>query len=270
MGRERIVPPDVWAALADPFGEAYASVKGQVRTYVLHAQLLRHLPPPPAGVLRRRRRGSPIVAAGPTGLRRHRPGSVAGHARQSRAAARCGAGRGPTACPAGRGARRAGSRGDRRGAVRGGALPRRADVPRAAGAAGFRAVPLRGTRGSRLDHGAQRPLRWPSAPPSSTAGPTPWPPSTPPARSGCSAPTPGATPSRTCRCCCGRAAWTPRSGTASGCSRTGWSLPPDSTDVTAVAEVELQASVRDPYRQLSRVFHLIGRAQAPGQLAAGR
>ncbi len=36
-------------------------------------------------------------------------------------------------------------------------------------------------------------------------------------------------------------------------------LPPESTDVAAVAAVELEASVRDPYRQLSRVFHLIGR-----------
>ena len=43
---------DPWAALADPFVDgAYASVKGQVRTFVLHAQLLRHLPDPPAAVL---------------------------------------------------------------------------------------------------------------------------------------------------------------------------------------------------------------------------
>jgi len=43
---------DAWAALADPFvGGAYASVKGQVRTFVLHAQLLRHLPDPSATVL---------------------------------------------------------------------------------------------------------------------------------------------------------------------------------------------------------------------------
>ncbi len=46
------MPQDAWAALADPFVEgAYASVKGQVRTFVLHAQLLRHLPAPPATVL---------------------------------------------------------------------------------------------------------------------------------------------------------------------------------------------------------------------------
>lgn len=43
---------DAWAALVDPFVEGvYASVKGRVRTYVLHEQLLRHLPQPPATVL---------------------------------------------------------------------------------------------------------------------------------------------------------------------------------------------------------------------------
>jgi S-adenosylmethionine-dependent methyltransferase len=41
---------------------------------------------------------------------------------------------------------------------------------------------------------------------------------------------------------------------------TDWlDLPGESTDVTAVADVELQASLRDPYRQLSRVFHLVGK-----------
>jgi len=39
-------------SLADQFvDEAYASVKGYVRTYVMHRQLLEHLPPPPAPVL---------------------------------------------------------------------------------------------------------------------------------------------------------------------------------------------------------------------------
>ena len=43
---------DIWAGLADQFAdEAYASVKGYVRTYVMHQQLLEHLPPPPAPVL---------------------------------------------------------------------------------------------------------------------------------------------------------------------------------------------------------------------------
>ena len=36
-------------------------------------------------------------------------------------------------------------------------------------------------------------------------------------------------------------------------------LPLESTDVAAVAAVELEAGLRDPYRQLSRVFHLVGR-----------
>ena len=43
---------DTWAGLADHFAdEAYASMKGRVRTYVMHRQLLEHLPPPPATVL---------------------------------------------------------------------------------------------------------------------------------------------------------------------------------------------------------------------------
>ncbi|MGH3493230.1 MAG: class I SAM-dependent methyltransferase [Sciscionella sp.] len=47
-----MVDEDTWAGLADHFvHEAYTSVKGYVRTYVLHQQLLEHLPPPPAPVL---------------------------------------------------------------------------------------------------------------------------------------------------------------------------------------------------------------------------
>lgn len=43
---------DTWAGLADHFAdEAYASAKGRVRTYVMHHQLLEHLPQPPATVL---------------------------------------------------------------------------------------------------------------------------------------------------------------------------------------------------------------------------
>jgi SAM-dependent methyltransferase len=46
------VGEDTWAGLADRFAEeAYASVKGRVRTYVMHQQLLEHLPDPPAPVL---------------------------------------------------------------------------------------------------------------------------------------------------------------------------------------------------------------------------
>jgi len=47
-----VVSDDSWAGLADKFAdEAYASVKGYVRTYVMHQQLLEHLPAPPAAVL---------------------------------------------------------------------------------------------------------------------------------------------------------------------------------------------------------------------------
>ncbi|HET7524287.1 MAG TPA: methyltransferase [Acidimicrobiales bacterium] len=43
---------DIWAGLADRFAdEAYASVKGYVRTFVMHQHLLEHLQPPPAAVL---------------------------------------------------------------------------------------------------------------------------------------------------------------------------------------------------------------------------
>ena len=47
-----VVGDDIWASLADKFADgAYASVKGHVRTHVLHQQLLEHLPAPPAPVL---------------------------------------------------------------------------------------------------------------------------------------------------------------------------------------------------------------------------
>jgi S-adenosylmethionine-dependent methyltransferase len=47
-----VVSDDAWAGLADKFAdEAYASVKGHVRTHVMHQQLLEHLPAPPAPVL---------------------------------------------------------------------------------------------------------------------------------------------------------------------------------------------------------------------------
>ncbi len=43
---------DAWAGLADRFAdEAYATVKGFVRTYVMHQHLLEYLPAPPATVL---------------------------------------------------------------------------------------------------------------------------------------------------------------------------------------------------------------------------
>lgn len=47
-----VVGDDIWASLADQFAdEAYASAKGCVRTYVMHRQLLEHLPAPSGSVL---------------------------------------------------------------------------------------------------------------------------------------------------------------------------------------------------------------------------
>jgi S-adenosylmethionine-dependent methyltransferase len=46
------VGDDSWAGLADKFADdAYATVKGHVRTYVMHQQLLENLPAPPATLL---------------------------------------------------------------------------------------------------------------------------------------------------------------------------------------------------------------------------
>jgi SAM-dependent methyltransferase len=51
-GYRDVVSDDIWASLAEQFADkAYASVKGYVRTYVMHQHLLEHLPPPPATVL---------------------------------------------------------------------------------------------------------------------------------------------------------------------------------------------------------------------------
>ncbi|GAA4223298.1 hypothetical protein GCM10022254_00180 [Actinomadura meridiana] len=38
-------------------------------------------------------------------------------------------------------------------------------------------------------------------------------------------------------------------------------------DIAAIAEVELEASKRDPYRSLSRVFHLLGRKSVGGDIS---
>lgn len=47
-----VVSDDMWAGLLDKFVDgAYATVKGRVRTSVMHQQLLEHLPAPPATVL---------------------------------------------------------------------------------------------------------------------------------------------------------------------------------------------------------------------------
>jgi 2-polyprenyl-3-methyl-5-hydroxy-6-metoxy-1,4-benzoquinol methylase len=51
-GRDEPGSGDAWSSLADTFvDQAYPSVKGRVRTFVLHHQLTEQLPPPPASVL---------------------------------------------------------------------------------------------------------------------------------------------------------------------------------------------------------------------------
>src|SRR5882724_3356525 len=46
------MPEDIWEILVDRFADdAYSTVKGYVRTYVMHQQLLEHLPAAPALVL---------------------------------------------------------------------------------------------------------------------------------------------------------------------------------------------------------------------------
>jgi SAM-dependent methyltransferase len=52
LGNFMMMSDDIWAGLVDKFADgAYASVKGLVRTYVMHQHLLEHLPPPPVTVL---------------------------------------------------------------------------------------------------------------------------------------------------------------------------------------------------------------------------
>ncbi len=144
---------DAWKALADPFVDgAYATVKGQVRTYVLHQ-----------------------AAAAPARPRRPRCWTLEDAGHQSFPLARLGYDvtvlarrlvrrervdkkpqRRPVTDPAGPSGRRVRGRGHRWPAVLGRALPRRPDVPSRTGAPARRLVPMRRTRRSGLDHGAQR------------------------------------------------------------------------------------------------------------------
>ena len=247
------VPQDAWAALADPFVEgAYATVKGQVRTYVLHGQLLRHLPAP-AGSGARRRRGAahqslPLPGSGYDVTVLDPSPAMLAKAEQRldaepedvRVAS------GWSRRPASRPRRRPVGSGSPRCSATASSCTSR-DPSRCSTRCAVASNPEAWSRSWR-----STPRHWPSVRPWSAAGPTRWPHSTPPARWECSAPTPAATPSKTCRSCCGATGSNRRPGTGSGCSRTGWTCRLDGTDVEAVADVELQASLRDPYRQLSR------------------
>ena len=252
-------PGDAWAPLADAFVDgAYATVKGRVRTYVLHQQLLRHLPPLPASVLD--------------------VGGGAGH--QSLPLARLGhqvTVLDPSGAMLERAAQRVGAEPEEvRRRVR---LVRAdgEDASRALGGETFEAVLCHGvlmylSSPDRLvrelcrcvapgglvsvmalsrDALAVRPAveqRWADALAAFEADGE-----------------------------VGVLGTPTRADTVDGLSRllraggvdpVAWygvwlfadllELPPETTDVEAVAAVELQASLRDPYRGLSRVFHLVG------------
>ena len=254
---------DSWAALADPFVDgAYASVKGRVRTYVLHEQLLRHLPGPPATVLD--------------------VGGGAGH--QSLPLARLGYAvtlLDPSAAMLGKAERRlAAEPAEVRRRVR---IVQAAgeDAPEATGGERFAAV---------LCHGVLMYLPRPEpllsavcrcAAPSGLVSVM-----------ALNAATLAVRPALERRWADASAAFDAvgevgvldvetRADTVEHLSRlieqdgvapqawygvwlfSDWlELPTDGTDVAAVAAVELQASMRDPYRQLSRVFHLVGQRSA--------
>ena len=257
------VGEDAWAALADPFVEgAYVSVKGRVRTYVLHEQLLRHLPDPPATVLD--------------------VGGGAGH--QSLPLARLGHSvtlLDPSAAMLGKAQQRlAAEPVEVRRRVR---LVHAAgeDAPEATGGERFAAV---------LCHGVLMYLPRPKPLLSALCRCT--------AAGGVvsvmalNAATLAVRPALERRWADALTAFDAggevgllgvetRADTVEHLSRlleqdgvapqawygvwlfSDWlELPADGTDVAAVAAVELQASLRDPYRQLSRVFHLVGQRKA--------
>ncbi|MDA8322341.1 MAG: methyltransferase domain-containing protein [Actinomycetota bacterium] len=259
------MPEDSWAGLADAFADgAYATVKGRVRTYVLHEQLLRHLPAPPASVLD--------------------VGGGAGH--QSLPLARLGyrvtiVDSSPAMLAKAEHRLRA-----EPAAVRDGVRLIEADgasAPEAVGGERFAAV---------LSHGVLMYLRGPESMLDALCRCV--------APGGVlsvmalNARTLAIRPAVERRWSDALAAFdasgevgvlgTPtRADTVDGLSAlmrrggidplawygvwlfTDWlDLPPETTDAQAVAAVELQASQRDPYRQLSRVFHLVGRRGQSG------
>jgi S-adenosylmethionine-dependent methyltransferase len=82
---------DAWEPLAGQFvDEAYASVKGQVRTYVLHHHLMDHLPKPPAAILDvGGGAGHQSLPLARGGVRGDHPRSLARDAWPGRTATRC-------------------------------------------------------------------------------------------------------------------------------------------------------------------------------------
>lgn len=254
------MPEDAWAELADPFvDEAYATVKGRVRTYVLHQQLLRHLPPPPATVLdvgggaahqslplARLGYEVTVLDASAAMLAKARerlsaePEDVRGRVRLIEAP-------GEQADVA--------TNGEQFAAVLCHGVLMYLDDPEPLVAALCRCVAPGGVVSVMALNArtlAIRPAleqRWDDALAAFDAG----------SEVGVlGTPTRGDTVE-------GLAELLRRAGVEPDSWYGVWlfadwmELPLETTDVAAVAEVELQASLRDPYRQLSRVFHLVGR-----------
>ena len=262
---------DTWAGLADQFvDEAYASVKGYVRTYVMHQQLLEHLPAPPAPVLDvgggAGHQSFPLAQAGYDVTLLDPSPAMLDKARQ-RLQRLPGEAQRRVTLLAGR--RRERRRGGGRPTLRRRVVPWRARVPRAAGAAGQPAVPVRRRRRHGLDHDGQRQGDG-GAPGLGTAvGRRPGGVRRQDRDRGAGSAGPGRHGGGTQRARAEPRAWSHCAGTGYGCSSTGSSsaepswTPAIHKQVAATAAVELEASRRDPYRQLSRVFHLVGR-KGPG------
>jgi SAM-dependent methyltransferase len=254
------MPEDAWAALAEPFVEdAYRSVKGEVRTIVLHEQLRRHLPEPPASVLDvgggaghqslpLARLGYDVTLLDPSDamLAKARE-RLAAEPQEVRRRVRLIQAPGEDAEDA--------TGGQRFAAVlcHGVVMYLRDPEPlvralcRCAGPGGVLSVMALNARTLAVRPALER--RWTDAlaafDASSEVGVL-------------GAQTRGDTVQ-------GLSDLLRRHGAEPDAWYGVWlfadwlDLPPETTDVAAVARVELQASVRDPYRQLSRVFHLVAR-----------
>ena len=218
--------------------------------------------PPPAGSPRYRRWRRPsVLSVGAGRIRGDVAGSVAGDAGQG-----C-----DSDCTASRRVRGAGDPRCRptasmpssggRAAVRRRVVPRRARIPRTARAAGRAVVPVRRRWRPGLDHDRQRQGDGgPSGAGAAMGGRARRVRCHAP-RSGCSACPAEPTRWRNSASCCSARRGTDALVRGVAVRRLAGIPSYRSTpaDVAAVGEVEFQASLREPYRQLSRVFHLVGR-----------
>lgn len=254
---------DAWEALADPFVDgAYATVKGQVRTYVLHQQLLRHLPPPPSAVLDvgggaghqslpLARLGYDVTILDPsTAMLARAQERIDREADDVRARVRLAQAAGESAVEA--------TAGQQFGAVLCHGVLMYVDSPDPLLSAVCRCVAPGGVVSVMALNAATmavRPAlerRWTDAlagfEATSEIGVL-------------GAPTRGDTVEHLSELLL-REGLTPEAWYGVWLFSDWMDLPAEDTDIDAVARVELQASLRDPYRQLSRVFHLVGHAAA--------